>query len=184
VNDNRETEGGRGRLRHWAEIAFAVALPVFSLLFIWQASLVRDPPRNVVVGPRTFPYIVGAAMFVVSSILLWKLLRGGPQEPNLLPEVDEEGEPLNEEDVTISDWPAVGVVLGSLLAMFFLFERLGFVVSIGLFLFGVSTFFSPSHWLRNLITGVVFGTFFYFLFSRVLGITLPVGTLWAPLLGS
>lgn len=165
----------RGAASRGFEIAFTAALPLFSALFLWQATKVPEPPRNVMVGPRTFPYIAGVLLLVISLCLLWQLTRRLAGETYAADEMV----PLEDEETAIGDWPAVWVVLGSLLAVFVLLETFGFVVCISTFLFGLSTFFSPRHWLRNLVVALAFALFFYSLFAYLLGISLPKGDMFA-----
>jgi putative tricarboxylic transport membrane protein len=160
------------------EIVFGVALVLFSLIFLWHATEIRQPFTTMVIGPRVFPYIVGALMLGVTSLLLWRRIRDRDAGIRR----DEDGVPLEEDDDTsISDWPGVWLTLGSLVALFALLEPLGFIPAMTLFLFVVSTFFSPGRWLRNLIVALIFSGSFFFLFAWFLGIPLPKGIL-APLL--
>jgi putative tricarboxylic transport membrane protein len=79
----------------------------------------------------------------------------------------------------VQDWPATLVVVVTILAFIAAFEPLGFVIAIALFLFGLSTFFSPRQWLSNLIVAVSFAVGAYVLFTQALGIQLPNGSLEA-----
>lgn len=151
------------------ELAFTIFLLVVSALFIWYAQRVPDPPRNIVVGPRTFPTIVGWIMLVLSGLLVWRAI-SGRGEP-------EAAVPLEDDERAISDWPAVYIVLGSLLVLFLVIEMLGFVVALASFVFVLSTIFSPDKWIRNAIVSVVFSTAIYYVFVRGLGIMLPAGLL-------
>lgn len=171
---------GRG-VHRALEIAFAGALILFSVVFIWQATLVHEPFTTMVVGPRTFPLMVGVAMLAVSAVLLWRRVRDKSSvgdQPD-----DAAAVPLDDDEVTIADWPAVWWVLGAILAMFVFLVPLGFIPTVSLFLAGLSTLFSPKHWLRNVIVAVVFSCFFFFIFAWVLGIPLPKGIM-APFLTS
>ncbi len=168
----------RASLVEGGEAAFTVLLLLFSAFLIWQSTQVSEPPRNISVGPRTFPLIVGWMMFAVSMVLVWQQLRrsirksvGNGASTTLVPQ--------EEEETSISDWPAVWIVLGSLLALCLLLEPLGFVATLSLFLFGLSTFFAARKWMLNLGASVAFGVFFYWLFTRVLEIPLPNGILSA-----
>lgn len=168
-----------GKSNRTVETVFTVLLIFFSLFFIWQATQVPEPPRNIVVGPRTAPLLVGGMMLAVSLVLLWQRFRrivadgsGSAQEAE-----DEGVVALEEDETSISDWPAVWSVLGSLLALFLLLELLGFVVALSLFLFGLSTLFGPHRWKLNLLVSLSFSLFFYALFTRFLGIALPNGIL-------
>lgn len=166
-----------GTLDRAVETAFTVLLPVFSILVIWQSAQVSEPPRNIVVGPRTFPLMVGWAMLGVSVMLLWQRLRailfrqGAATAPSEFSEIQQ------PDDVSISDWPAVYSVLGLFLALCVLLEPVGFVATIFLFLFGLSTLFSRRRWLLNLGVSLGFSLFFYYLFTQVLEIPLPKGIL-------
>lgn len=154
------------------ELAFTTLLVIGSGLFIWYGLAVPDPPRNIVVGPRTFPWIVGWAMLVISAILLVGLLRGARGG-----EAEEGVVPLEDDERAISDWPGVYIVLGLLFVLFLVIETLGFIVAISTFVFVLSTIFSPDKWLRNLIVSILFSSSIYYMFTSGLGIPLPVGIL-------
>jgi putative tricarboxylic transport membrane protein len=153
-------------------------LPVFSLWYLWQSYLL--PSGNVLIGARTFPLLTGGIMLIVSLILVWQQFRPAAastgDEPAASPALDvEEG----EGDATIEDWPATLVVIVAILAFIVAFEPLGFVIAIILFLFGLSTFFSPQRWVTNLIVAVCFAFGAYFLFTQGLSVQLPNGPLEA-----
>ncbi len=165
-----------GRLARFVETAFTVALPLFSLAYIWQATRITQPPHMVGVGPRTFPLLVGLLMLGFSLYLVWQHWHGRSARDMAQTEGSESSVvPIDEDETSISDWPAVWTVLGALIALFVLFERLGFVTAVSLFLFALSTLFSPQRWLLNLVASLIFSTLLYYLFARVLAIPLPIG---------
>lgn len=172
--------GLRGSLDRKIETAFAVFFVAFSALFIWLATQIPEPPRNISVGSGTFPIIVGTIMLGVSIAIVSRRLR------DIAPGLFGRGVgemtvvPLDDDDTRIDDWPAVWAVLIGFFALIATLEPLGFIVSFTLFLFGLATFFSPSRWLRNLVTALVFSLFFFYLFTEVLLQRLPNGIL-APL---
>jgi putative tricarboxylic transport membrane protein len=167
------TPGSHERVSRAVELAFAAILLVGSGAFIWLTTLIPDPPRNVSIGPRSFPYAVGVIMLVLSAVLVWRAARS--RGPSGSPEAAVV--PLEDDQDAISDWPAVWVVLGSLLLLFVLLEPLGFIPAMTIFVFGLSTFFSPSRWILNLVVSLCFSGLFYGLFTAVLGIPLPTGIL-------
>lgn len=178
---NPAQQGARveGNLARAIRAGFVLVLPLFSMFFIWQSTLVTEPPRTVAVGPRTFPIAIGLAMLGVSVLLSWRTIRerriwlGRVSLPSFGSEAD---------GTAISDWPATWLVLGAFLLMILFLEQLGFILVMGTFLFGLATFFAPRKWLRNLLTAVAFSVFFYYLFAQLLGSELPKGLL-GPLLG-
>ncbi len=175
-----EVSAARGPIDRKVETALAVFFVLFSALFIWLATKIPEPPRNISVGSGTFPIIVGTIMLGVSIALAGRRLRDvapwlfgrGIGEMTVVP--------LEGDDTRIDDWPAVWAVLGGFFTLIAALEPLGFIVSFTLFLFGLSTFFSPRRWLRNLITALIFSLFFFYLFTEVLLQRLPNGIL-APL---
>lgn len=167
-----------GAIAGKVETVFTVLLPIFSMFFIWQATQVSEPPLNIFVGPRTFPLLIGWMMLAVSVVLVWQRMRTVAAEASAAAPDPQLGlVPLEADETSISDWPAVWSVLGSLLILFLLLEPLGFVTALALFLFGLSTLFGPRRWLLNLVISVAFSTLFYYLFTRVLEIPLPNGVL-------
>ncbi len=149
-------------------------LPVFSLLYLWQSYLL--PSGNVLIGARTFPLMVGGIMLVVSLILVWQQFRpvaAGSEETAVDDEID-----IDVENA-FQDWQATLVVIGAVFAFIVAFEPLGFVIAITLFLFGLSTFFSPKQWLSNLTVAVCFAVGAYVLFTQGLSVQLPNGPLEA-----
>ena len=149
-------------------------LPVFSLLYIWQSYLL--PSGNVLIGARTFPLLVGGIMLVISFLLVWQQFRpvaAGSEEKAVDDEID-----IDVENA-FADWRATLVVIGTIFAFIVAFEPLGFVIAITLFLFGLSTFFSPKQWLGNLIVAICFAVGAYVLFTQGLSVQLPNGPLEA-----
>jgi putative tricarboxylic transport membrane protein len=170
--------GKEGAVAEKVETAFTLLLPLFSVFFIWQGTEVSEPPRNVVVGPRTFPLLIGCMMLAVSVVLVWQRWCAlAPKAQGVAPEPQSDAVPMEQDETSISDWPAVWSVLGSLLALFLLLEPLGFVLALALFLFGLSTLFAPRQWLLSVGVSIGFSTFFYYLFTRILDIALPNGVL-------
>jgi putative tricarboxylic transport membrane protein len=167
-----------GPLAAKVETIFTFLLPLFSVFYIWQATQVTEPPSSIAVGARTFPVLIGCLMLIVSVILAWLRWRARFSKasgPKVQPQL--EIVPLEQDETSISDWPAVWTVLGSLLGLFLLLEPLGFVVAVALFLFGLSSAFAPARWLLNLGISIGFSAFFYYLFTRILEIPLPNGIL-------
>jgi putative tricarboxylic transport membrane protein len=159
------------------ENVLAALLVPFSIFYIWQGMQVTEPPRNIIVGPRTFPVLIGVFMLSVSALLAWRRIRMHVGSALLGKGQETAAVPLEDEELLIKDWPAVWLVLGSLLALVVLFETLGFVAGNSLFIFGLSTVFAPRHWLMNLAVALGFSLSFFYLFTNVLGIPLPTGVL-------
>ncbi len=118
-----------------------------------EVGFLSDP-----VGPRAFPYLIAAIMGAAS---LWLILRPDPDPA----------------------WPArgfgvrLGLVLLSLVAYAYLLVPLGFIVTTALEMTLLSVLFGarPDQAAAG---GLSFSVLVYLLFTRVLGVPLPVGKIF------
>jgi putative tricarboxylic transport membrane protein len=167
-----------GPLATWVRrFALIVLFPAFSIFYLSQALTIELPNRELLVSPRGFPTTVAIVMIAVSVALavleLVRLVRGRRAESEGRILVDQE----DDDTERISSWRDVWVTLGALAIYIALFTVLGFAIATFLFLMGVSTYFQPAKWLRNLISCAVFSVAVYLLFAHVLGVQLPGGLL-------
>jgi len=133
---------------------FGLALSAF---YFWATSIIPDSFMIDVVGPRVFPYIVGAVLAICS---LYILLRpdAEPDWPNLMNFI----EILFATAVMfLYGWvlPKVGFVTATVFATAYLTWRLG------------------SKPLSSLVTGVATSAGIYVVFHLILGLSLAKGPL-------
>ena len=57
------------------------------------------------------------------------------------------------------------------------FEPLGFVLSTAIYLLVLTAYFNRNRWLMNVLTSVLFAVISYFMFTKLLGVNLPLGIL-------
>jgi putative tricarboxylic transport membrane protein len=119
------------------------------------------------VGPRVFPYVVGAAMVVLAALLAIATARGDVAE-------GEEGEDVDL--TTPIDWVTVGKLIGILVLNLLLVNLLGWAVTGALLFAGCAWALGSKTLLRDLIVGAVFsvGSWYFFHF---LGVPLTPGIL-------
>ena len=60
---------------------------------------------------------------------------------------------------------------------FSVFTTLGFIISTALFLLGMTAWFNRGRWTMNILTSVLFSAGSYFMFTKLLGVTLAQGVL-------
>ncbi|WP_108660973.1 tripartite tricarboxylate transporter TctB family protein [Acuticoccus kandeliae] len=125
--------------------------------YLWAASIIPDSFMVDVIGPRTFPYIVGALLGVTSLVFV---LRPDP-EPRwpLLRDLVELG--FAAAVMFLYAWalPVVGFVFATILATAYLTWRLG------------------TKPLGAVVTGVCTSLGIYVIFHLVLGLSLARGPL-------
>jgi putative tricarboxylic transport membrane protein len=107
------------------------------------------------VGPRVFPYVVGAAMLVLAVLLAVATARGDVAE-------GEEGEDI---DLTSPpDWLTVGKLVGILVLNMLLVNVLGWAITGALLFAGCAWALGSRTLLRDLVVGIVLslGTWYFF----------------------
>jgi len=153
--------------RDLAQLGLAAALAVVGAVTVWDASTLdvgfADP-----VGPRVFPYLVGAGMLVISVLLAVITLRGS------IPEAE------GGEDVDLTqraDWLTVARLVGVLLFTIATVNALGWAVSGGVLFAGASWSLGSRTVIRDVIVGVVLAVASWYAFYVGLGIPLTPGIL-------
>ncbi len=139
----------------------ALAIILFALAFLWQATLIRGTSTYAAVGARAFPYATGVGM-LLSGVWLFLLpgAQPGPDAP---------------ERVQL-DWLRLLLLLVTVVVYVYLFRTLGYIVSTALMLLaGAQILGERRHLLRDLLIGVVLAVVLNYAFARLLGINLPEG---------
>ena len=149
-----------------AQYVLAAVLGVVGLLTILDARGLAvgfgDP-----VGPRIFPYVIGAGMIVLAVLLAVATARGDVAE-------GEEGEDVDL--TTPADWVTVGKLVGVLLLNVVLVNVVGWAITGALLFAGAAWALGSRTLVRDLIVGVVLSVgSWYFFWS--LDVPLPPGIL-------
>jgi putative tricarboxylic transport membrane protein len=133
---------------------FGLALAAF---YFWATSIIPDSFMVDVVGPRTFPYIVGAVLAICSLYILFRP-DAEPDWPNLMNFIEII---FATAVMFLYGWALskVGFVIATVFATAYLSWRLG------------------TRPLSSLITGVATSAGIYVVFHLVLGLSLAKGPL-------
>jgi putative tricarboxylic transport membrane protein len=143
-----------------AVAAAAIALGVFVLAGSASISLGAGYDR---IGPRFFPYVVGAGLVLSGAFLGLGAWRGSTPEPS------------HPHDET-SGRAALTVTL-ALVASVLLLERAGFILTSALLFWLVARAFQSRRPWRDAVVGALLSVFVYVAFTRGLGLVLPRGLL-------
>lgn len=120
------------------------------------------------VGPRVFPYAIGAVMVLLAVLLAVATARGDVPQA-------EEGEDV---DVTMpADWLTIAKLVGILVLNILLVNVLGWAVTGGLLFAGCAWALGSRTLLRDLIVGVVLAVGSWYFFYVGLGVPLTPGVL-------
>lgn len=158
---------GQEPQRDLAQIGLAAVTAVVGGYTMYDASTLQvgfaDP-----VGPRLFPYVIGAGLLVTSVLLVLAALRGDVPEA-------EGGEDVDLDVKT--DWVTVAKLVGIIGVTIATVGFLGWAIS-GAILFAGSTWALGSRTLiRDVIVGCVLSVGSWYAFYVGLGIPLSAGVL-------
>ncbi|HET6919824.1 MAG TPA: tripartite tricarboxylate transporter TctB family protein [Jiangellaceae bacterium] len=156
---------GQGR----SELGVALFLLALGVLVLADAARIpQTAGQTGPIGPKAVPYVLGAALVVLSVLLAIDVLRGG------------RGEQETGEDIDLShgtDWRTVLILIGAFLANVVLIERVGWPVSGAILFFGVAFALGSRHFIRDPLIAIALSIGTWYLFALGLGIELPVGVL-------
>lgn len=156
-------------VRDRAQYGVCAALALLGVVVIIDATRIgAATSSNDPVGPKALPFIIGAALILISVLYALDVARGGV------------GEAEGGEDVELgapADWRTVGILAGSLVVNALLIERLGWVIS-GALLFAMCAYaLGNRHHVRGIAIGVAMSLTTFYAFAIGLGVSLPAGIL-------
>jgi len=165
-----------GRTRAPAgEFAFACFCAAVGAYAIIGAGFIRVPPGSAsVLGPRVFPYSVGALLLVASLVVVVQLARGRRGLP-------EDGEDVDPDAPT--DWRTVGLLVLCFATQLVLIEFAGWPFAVTVLFGGAALALGAKRWWAALLIGLGLGLVTQLVFGAWLGLSLPSGPLldWIPI---
>ena len=142
-----------------AALLIAVILAVIAGVIIWQTALMRVPPIQAKIGPTVFPYVIAGGLALLSIGTAISAFRHG--FPERTP--DNFGPML---------W-----ILGGLVGQLLLLSIAGFSIATGVLFALTAKGFGRGPLWQTLPIGIVFSFIIWFIFSRGLQLSLPMGPL-------
>lgn len=139
--------------------ALAIGLVYTAMAFMLPEASLGRPGE-----PRFFPLALGFLMIILAGSLLAEELKKKKAGEN------------NPEDFTLSsNLKKIGLTCLFSILYAILFDKLGYVISTVLFLESELILFNGlKKWKSNTIVSLVFSLFIYILFSKLLGVFLPM----------
>jgi putative tricarboxylic transport membrane protein len=154
----------------WAETPLPIAVVALGFFTLVDATQITVPGSANTVGPRAFPYAVGALLVVAGVAVLVSLARGHHGEA-------EEGEDVDTGAGT--DWARVGGLVASFVALVVLIEPLGWPIAGTVLFAGSAWSLGARPWWRPVLAGVLLAVVTQVVFTQLLGVFLPAGPLEA-----
>ncbi len=138
---------------------------LFAVVYLYATSQIPTIEMVDPLGPKAFPVLLGISLLVVAGLLLFEMRRGA-ETPAVKASAQNRGY-----------WLMIAAVSGWMALYFAAFEKLGYLIDTTTFLLGLMAYFHRGKWTANILTAVLFSTGSFFLFTKVLGVTLPKGLL-------
>ncbi|TQL48369.1 putative tricarboxylic transport membrane protein [Homoserinimonas aerilata] len=177
--DNRPAGGdsspaGRPRVPI-GEYAFAGVTAAVGVYVLVAAAFIRVPVSSTSLGPKAFPYLVGALLLVAALAVLVGIRRGRLGEA-------EDGEDVDSSVPT--DWLTVGKLLAFFIAHAYLVGLIGWPLAATVLFAGAAWTLGAAKLWRTILIGLALSLAIQFLFGSLLGLSLPAGPLldWIPFL--
>lgn len=155
-------------VKNKGELGFAGLLLAVGVFVLIDTSTIEIPKAASNVGPRFFPYAVGALLTAAAAFVITDILRGNIAEP-------EDGE-LIDPSLPMNKRRVVLLIL-SIVAFGVLLDPAGYIIAAAVTFFGISTTLGARRFGRVAVGSVVLAYGIYMAFTRGLGIYLPTGIL-------
>jgi putative tricarboxylic transport membrane protein len=148
------------KMRYW-QTGVGVGVLALAGIYAYGASTFPAETGYAGIGPRFFPGVVAALLALVGGLLLWQALSGGFRN-------FDDSEAGNHPALRGGLWVSAGIIANALLI-----TKVGFVVAAMLLFVCVARGFGSTRPLRDAAYGALITLPVFWLFTKVLGVTLP-----------
>lgn len=145
-------------------VGFAVLL---TALYIYATEQLPGLQISDPLGPKAFPRLLGIGLLLTTVALLVETLRARKPEVNPVQEVSGEWRHY---------WVVAALVIWTALYVA-VFEWLGYTLSTSVYLLGLMAYFHRGKWMSNILTSVLYSVISYWMFTKLLAVSLPRGIL-------
>ena len=151
-------------------IILAIML-VLTGVYFWATSEIPTLEIGDPLGPKAFPRLLGAGMVIAAVMLLLEMIKENKARKS---------EPASAasnaaETHDIESYKIVAGVAAVTGIYFLLFEPLGYAVATSSFLLVMTNYFNKRKWWTNCLTAVLYSFGSYYMFTSLLGVSLPRG---------
>lgn len=154
---------------HLGELALSLGLLAVAAFVLFDTGTIPEGQSYAGIGPRFFPYVVGAGLAVCGALLAWRALAGGWRAM-----------PEDEGVHAAPDWRAFLLISAGIVVQMAVIGWAGFILAgIALFVL-VARGFGSTRLVRDVVIAAVLVTAAYLVFTQLLALSLPAG--WLPFL--
>lgn len=149
---------------HTGEALLSLALVALGGFVLYETRGIAESQGYAQVGPRLFPYIIGAGMALCGLVLGWHALSGGWRNV-----------PLDQEGHDAPDRVAFATISAGIVLHMAVIGTAGFILASTLLFVLVARGFGSRRLVRDALMGLALSAAAYFVFTLGLGLKLPAG---------
>ncbi|MFC7518484.1 tripartite tricarboxylate transporter TctB family protein [Herbaspirillum sp. GCM10030257] len=147
------------------ELLAALGLAALGIYTLIGTQAISAGGGYAQIGPRAFPYLIGAGLVILGGILGWQAVSGGWRN---VPQDEAHNTP---------DWLAFGILTAGVLLHMASIGWAGFILASTFLFILIARGFGSRKLLRDIMVGAVLSAAAYFIFTLGLGLNLPAGLL-------
>jgi putative tricarboxylic transport membrane protein len=145
---------------------FSIFLLALSILFVFQATQISDSAYGSTVGPKIFPLGLGIILGLLSLQLFYESWKSAVRQRIT-------GGPTTSSKISSTELKKFLLILGSAIAYVFFLEKIGYIITTFLFLCISFQTMERSKLVYSIIIAAGFSLGIYYLFTSLLGGSLP-----------
>ena len=149
---------------HPGELLISLGLIALGSFVAYETGSIAETQGYAQIGPRLFPYIIGAGLTLCGAVLAWHALSGGWRSV-----------PLDQEGHDAPDWISFGIVSVGIILHMVIIGWAGFIIASTLLFVLVARGFGSRRLVRDAVIAVVLSVVVFFIFTQALGLSLPKG---------
>ena len=149
---------------HLGELLISLGLLALGSFVIYDTQSIPDPQGASGVGPRLFPYIIGAGLTLCGAVLAWQSRSGGWHNV-----------PLDQQGHDAPDWIASGIISAGIVLHMVIIGWAGFIIASTLLFVMVARGYGSRRPVRDAAIAILLSIVVFFVFTLALGLSLPKG---------
>ncbi len=149
---------------HPGEMLVSLGLIALGSFVVYGTQSIAETSGYAQVGPRLFPYLIGAGLTLCGAVLAWHALSGGWRHV-----------PLDQEGHDAPDWIAFVIISAGIVLHMVIIGWAGFVIASTLLFVLVARGFGSRRPVRDAVVAILLSIVVFFLFTVALGLSLPKG---------
>jgi putative tricarboxylic transport membrane protein len=146
------------------ELLISLGLIAMGSFVVYETRSIAETQGYAQIGPRLFPYLIGAGLTLCGAVLGWQALSGGWRNV-----------PLDQERHDAPDWIAFVIISAGIILHMVIIGWAGFIIASMLLFVMIARGFGSRRLVRDALIALVLAIVVFFVFTLGLGLSLPKG---------